>query len=63
MRLWNELPGEVVESPALEVLEKCGCGAEGRGLAGSVGGTDGLDDLRGLFQLLCLGAAWLKFDS
>jgi len=49
---WNGLPGVMVESPTLEVVEKCVCGAERRGLVGSIAGTYtvGLSDLGGLFQ-------------
>ena len=42
------LPGEVVESPSLEVIKKC-VDMSLKGMISGHGG-DGLGDLRGLFQ-------------
>jgi len=52
VKRWTRLPREVVESPSLEVFEKC-VDVDFRtwfSRHGGVGLMVGLDDLRGLFQ-------------
>jgi len=38
---WNRLPWEVVESPSLELFEKCRCDTEGHGVELSQARVDG----------------------